>query len=314
MTQPKALTQALADWPSVSVIIPVLNDEAGLTRCLAALAQQTYPRSRFESIVIDNGSDQIEGLQRLAAVHQATLIQELAPGAYAARNAGIALATGEIIAFTDADCIPAPDWLERGVEQLEQHPDCGLVVGRVDVFPQDRERPNLVEVYQMVTAFRQDHFLQQFRGGATANVFTRRSVMETVGGFNPELKSFGDFEWGQRIYGAKYSQIYAPDVRVEHPTRPTWAALRKQTLRDAGGFYDYFVGRQGRGAQRHITLVKMVFLDLIPPVNFAVSTFRDKRLKTLRQRLGVAWVFCCIRYLNAFEKIRLWLGGTSIQG
>lgn len=311
MTQPKALTQALADWPSVSVIIPVLNDEAGLTRCLAALAQQTYPRSRFESIVIDNGSDQIEGLQRLAAVHQATLIQELAPGAYAARNAGIALATGEIIAFTDADCIPAPDWLERGVEQLEQHPDCGLVVGRVDVFPQDRERPNLVEVYQMVTAFRQDHFLQQFRGGATANVFTRRSVMETVGGFNPELKSFGDFEWGARIFAAGYRQQYVPAVRVRHPARHSWQEITQKNARVSGGVYDRFMPDKGSWWQRQKALLRLVWDDFFYDGAVFSTILRHRGLAQPGQKVRLVLVVGWLRCLSAIEKIRLHFGGVS---
>src|SRR5687767_14260928 len=97
--------------PSVSVIIPVYNDTERLLRCLEALEAQTYPRNRFEVIVVDNGSDVpvADTLNRHAGC--AILVTEPRPGGFVARNAGIERASGEILAFTDADCLPAASWL-----------------------------------------------------------------------------------------------------------------------------------------------------------------------------------------------------------
>lgn len=97
----------------VSVIIPVLNDSERLKLCLEALEHQTYPKKLYEVIVVDNGSDQSIG-SVVSKFTQATATAESHPGSYVARNKGILIAQGDIIAFTDADCIPALDWIEKG--------------------------------------------------------------------------------------------------------------------------------------------------------------------------------------------------------
>src|SRR5262245_46024865 len=103
--------------PFVSVIIPVYNNPDGLRRCLHALEAQTYPKSRYEIIVVDNGSD-TPPADMVRAFDRVTLLEEAVPSSYAARNRGLAQARGEVIAFTDSDCIPAPDWLAHGVANL----------------------------------------------------------------------------------------------------------------------------------------------------------------------------------------------------
>src|ERR1044071_6513252 len=105
--------------PFVSVIVPVWNDSARLDRCLRALEEQTYPGDLYEVVVVDNGSD--EPLGPVIERHgRASLVRETKPGSYAARNTGLAHARGEVVAFTDADCLPAPDWIEQGVARLRR--------------------------------------------------------------------------------------------------------------------------------------------------------------------------------------------------
>ena len=101
----------------VSVIIPVYNDAERLKLCLDALARQTYPGDRYEVIVVDNGSQQDPELVT-SRYEQVTLAHEACRGSYAARNTGLALARGDVLAFTNSDCIPAADWIEHGVARL----------------------------------------------------------------------------------------------------------------------------------------------------------------------------------------------------
>jgi len=97
--------------PFVSVIIPVYNDPIRLRTCLQALEEQTYPKSMYAVIVVDNGSDEsIEPI--VAEFSQMKTSYEPHPRSYAARNKSLSPARGEVIAFTDSDCIPAPDWIE----------------------------------------------------------------------------------------------------------------------------------------------------------------------------------------------------------
>ena len=108
--------------PRVSVIVPVLDGASCIDRCLEALLAQTYPSHRVELIVVDNGSR--DATPDRVRTHPVTLLVERSVRSpYAARNAGIQRASGEVIAFTDADCVPAKDWLERGVAALER--ECG---------------------------------------------------------------------------------------------------------------------------------------------------------------------------------------------
>ena len=103
----------------VSVIIPVYNDSARVKICLEALEKQTYPQNLYEVIVVDNASDEYPAIKDVVCqFSQAIAAYESRPGSYAARNKGISLAKGDIIAFTDADCIPAKNWIEKGVANL----------------------------------------------------------------------------------------------------------------------------------------------------------------------------------------------------
>src|SRR5690606_35890511 len=99
----------------------------------------------------DNGSsppiDEI-----VSEFSHAKLVIEPKRGSYAARNKGIATAKGDIFAFTDSDCIPEFDWLEKGVTHLQNCPECGLVGGQVKVFPKTKN-PTGVELFEMLYAF-----------------------------------------------------------------------------------------------------------------------------------------------------------------
>lgn len=214
--------------PFVSVIIPVLEDEERLGVCLEALAAQTYPRDAFEVIVVDNGSSPPVRVDRA----RARLLVEPRPGSYAARNTGIAAARGEIIAFTDADCLPAPDWLEAGVRRLVAEPGCGLVAGEIEVFCQDRERPTAAELYELhCGGFPQRRFVEQDGFGATANLFATRAAIEAVGGFDATLLSAGDVDFGERVRGAGHRLVYEPRAVVRHPARRAMKNLLLRAVR-----------------------------------------------------------------------------------
>jgi glycosyltransferase involved in cell wall biosynthesis len=294
--------------PLVSIIIPVYNDSQRLKTCLEALSRQSYPQDCYEIIVVDNGSE-TEEAQRITAIvqtcPQARLTVENTPGSYAARNRGIHLAQGEILAFTDADCIPATQWLEAGVQQLQSVPNCGLVAGKIEIFFQNPERLTPVELFEKVTAFEQQKYVEKEQYGATANLFTSKKVMDKVGNFNAEVKSSGDVDWGKRVAAAGYQQVYAEQVCVAHPARFSWQQIHKRTARLVGGKYDL---------KRHKTsLFNDLTRDFVPPVNFAIATFQDNRLKTIAEKTKVILVMVFIRYIGAWEKIRLILGGASVR-
>jgi hypothetical protein len=104
--------------PEISVLIPHLDDPGNLAVCIKALRNQTLASDRYEIVVCDNGSQC--GLQPVwQAAGGATVVTTAEKGAGPARNAAFAASRGRILAFTDSDCIPANDWLEKGLAALE---------------------------------------------------------------------------------------------------------------------------------------------------------------------------------------------------
>lgn len=298
--------------PFVSVIIPVFNDTARLRGCLDALARQTYPRARHEVVVVDNGSsDDVRAA--LGQVEGAIFAVERRPGSYAARNAGIAVARGEVLAFTDSDCLPQPDWIERGVARLLADPACGLVAGGITLFSHDPARPTAAELYERVTAFPQQKYVEKYHYGATANLFARRAVFARVGPFDAALASGGDREWGQRVHAAGLPLVYADEARVLHPARRTFAELSRKVARVTGGIEQLRARRPGSLRP----FAKALLRDLLPPLGKIRGVWRDPRLAGAGQRLRVTGVLLALRYAQAWARLRARLrrpGGAQPGG
>lgn len=223
--------------PLVSVIIPVFNDTERLETCLRALQRQTYPPDSFEVVVVDNGSSQdLRPTQK--RFPNVRFEREDKPGSYAARNLGVEVSRGSILAFTDSDCIPHPCWIEAGVCKMLQSENAGLVGGPINVFPALAHSPTAVEVYDMVLSFPQHLFIAQWNFSATANLFTSRRVINSVGDFNADLKSGGDFEWGRRVKAAGFDLYYVPELEVAHPARRSLLQIIGKARRIEGGHHD----------------------------------------------------------------------------
>jgi glycosyltransferase involved in cell wall biosynthesis len=303
------------DHPFVSVIIPVYNDAKRLTLCLSALEQQTYPQAQYEVIVIDNASDPEQNIAGVVAQFGQTIAAyEAVPGSYAARNTGIDIARGEVIAFTDADCIPAPNWIETGVSALLSTPNCGLVAGRIEIFFQNPDCLTSVELYESVMAFQQQEHLEKYQYGSTANVFTFKRVLNQVGRFDAAVKSNGDYEWGRRVAAAGFQQRYAADVCIAHPARRTFAELFKRTTRLAGGIYDAQIQKRASLIDRNKLFFRIALEIFFSPMMFALNVIKDDRLKTIDQKIRVSLITFAVKYLIVAEMLRLKLGGVSSRG
>jgi glycosyltransferase involved in cell wall biosynthesis len=293
--------------PLVSVIVPVFNDNERLQRCLSALRAQSYPANRFEVIVVDNSSEQAP---EWISVQYPDIIlgQEPQPGSYAARNKGIKLAHGKILAFTDSDCVPTEDWVEKGVERLLSIPAAGIVGGKVEFFFHDDQKPTAVELYDSIRYMQQDKNITNTRYAATANLFTLREVIERVGIFDASLGSGGDREWGQRVDARGYDLIYGEDVVVRHPARHTLRQLFRKKVRVVGGIHQW--KKQTGYAIYHFEFIKTIALDLSPPVRFARRLVKDNRVEGGWNKLKVTLVFMLDKYVSAWARIRLQLGAN----
>ena len=291
--------------PFVSVVIPVINDTERLKKCLQALEKQTYPKDRYEIIVVDNGSkEDTEAIVKKFS--NAVFAREDYPTLHAARNKGISIAKGEVLAFTDADCIPALDWIEKGVNALENNPGCGLAAGKVEIFFRDPKRPTTAELFEKITAFRQEEYIKKWHFAAPANAFTLKSVVDKVGSFDGTLKSGADVEWGSRIFKTGYRQIYARDVCVQHPARQTLKQVLSKHTRVVGGLYDI--------RKKKDYPLKQFIMDLKddwPRLNDCINIILDKRVNPITQRAKVIAICLFVKGARFFEMIRLRSGATS---
>jgi glycosyltransferase involved in cell wall biosynthesis len=204
----------------VSVVIPARDAEAMIGRTVAAVVAQELDGG-FEVVVVDDGST--DGTAETARAAGARVVSNAtARGPADARNAGVAASTAPLIAFIDADCIPAPGWLRAGVSALE-HAD--LVQGRVEPEPGVPVGP-----FDHVITVRDESGLYE-----TANLFVRREWFERVGGFRPFLDPadghFGEdlvFGWEVRRAGGRTT--FAADALVYHEVveRPASAWLEER--------------------------------------------------------------------------------------
>lgn len=119
------MTSPPATAPTVSVVIPVKDDDVELARCLAALREQTRPVD--EIVVVDNGSTDASAAVAVAAGARVKHCEH--PGIPAASARGFDVATGDLILRLDADCIPAPTWVAAVVEAFSRRPSAGAATG-----------------------------------------------------------------------------------------------------------------------------------------------------------------------------------------
>lgn len=212
--------------PQVSVIIPVYNDADRLQRCLQSVESQSYLREHYEVIVVDNGStDHIVSVQ--TAFPNMRFVREHKRGPAAARNTGVKVAAHDIIAFTDADCMPEPNWLEQGVRAFLELPTEGIVGGRVMSTFVKPDHPTFIERYDAITYFRQQWNVEVQHFSATANTITHRSLFNQIGGFDERYHTAAleDIDWGLRAHKAGYPLAYSADMIVKHPARQTLRSL-----------------------------------------------------------------------------------------
>jgi glycosyltransferase involved in cell wall biosynthesis len=283
------------------VIIPVRDDGDGLAECLLGLSRQDQA-APFEVVVVDNNSRESPS----GVVEQfpwARLVAEPRPGSYVARNTGVAESRSQVLAFIDSDCRPAPDWLALGLARLREAGEAAFVAGAVQISVRDPEAPSAAEIYDLMTAFRQEHYLRRYSFSGAGNLWVRREVFEQVGPFDARLISSGDREWGQRAHAAGIPGIYAPDVRVTHPARTSVAELRRKVHR-------LQVGEHQLRRLRNQPDFDASFLKHLarPPIRTMIRSLPRVEPATPWSKARYMAVALFLHYLHAFERLRVVLG------
>ncbi len=209
--------------PFVSVIVPVYNGERHIANCIKSLLLLNYPSSKVEIIIVDNDSK--DSTDRIIQEHPVIYLKEdKIHTSYAARNAGLKRSRGEIIAFTDSDCIVDKDWILKAVDCFRDE-KVGCVAGRIEGYSPS----NYIEEYLIRT-----HTLTQGSSrflpyAQTANAIYRKKVFDAVGLFEERWTSGGDADltWRMLLHSG-YKIVECSDSLVYHVHRSTLKGFFKQ--------------------------------------------------------------------------------------
>jgi glycosyltransferase involved in cell wall biosynthesis len=208
--------------PTVSVIVPTRNRADWLAYVFHALARQVYPSELVEVLVVDNSStdDTEEVVRRWADVHpfRVRFYRKANEGPASSRNHAAARAGSEVLAFTDSDCMPEPNWLLNGVRALQD--GVGLVTG--PIIARRTLDTHFFFNAQLGMVLRDDGLYR------TASLFVHRSLFVALGGFD-EAFALGpggavlggeDTDFGWRLKRSGQRAVFRPDVSVVHLATP----------------------------------------------------------------------------------------------
>jgi glycosyltransferase involved in cell wall biosynthesis len=215
-------TMEPSEYPFLSVIIPVYNDNIGLQKLLPTIMQQSYPQAKYEVIVVDNKSCQdVTKITKHFRVKLST--ENDIQSSYAARNKGIQQARGEVLVFIDSDCQASNDWLYEGIKKMHQT-GSDMVGGNV-VFSFSGKNTS-AEYYDAVVFLQTEEKVKQGFCG-TANMFVKSSVFNSLGMFPQNVKSGGDIFFSKKATISGFKLVYSPKAIVYHPTRRFWSLAKK---------------------------------------------------------------------------------------
>jgi glycosyltransferase involved in cell wall biosynthesis len=224
-----------AGGPLFSVVVPFKNAARFLPGCLDALSRQTYGRAEF--ILVDNNSTDnswgiVKDFMGARGEGRMSLKREKTPGPGAARNTGAGAASGEWLVFTDADCLPDPEWLADLAEIVQKQPDLGAIAGSILPAPSANLVSRFLGMYTLLpnrTAQLFSSYTLVQGGFPSANLAVRREVFKKTGGF-PQDRFWGeDHELCRRIYQTGHSIQTATNAKVQHIHRETVSALCRQS-------------------------------------------------------------------------------------
>jgi GT2 family glycosyltransferase len=194
--------------PFVSVVIPVRDDAEGLRRCLKSV-EGAHHATRVEIVVVDNGSRD----DSAAVAREAGAVVIAAPGerVSAARNLGAAAASGDLLAFVDADHVIAADWLQQVITRLQADP-------RAAAFGAPYLSPPGAGLVQRAYDLLRSHasVAGEVEWLGTGNLVVKRDLFSRIGGFDSTLETCEDVDFCRRVRASGHRLVSDPALRSVH--------------------------------------------------------------------------------------------------
>lgn len=217
--------------PLVSVIVAAYNGERFLRQTLESLFAQDYPQ--YEAVFVDDGSE--DGTGDIAQSFPVRYLRQENRGLPAARNAGLEIARGELVAFLDDDDLLPPTKLSVQVGYLLEHPETGCVLGRQEWIVEEGVEPPVLKP---------DPFFGVPGGIQFVSAMIRREVLQALGGFDPTYRYAEDRDLFVRLreHGVKidvtedlvlYKRLHGANMTMNPPeTHPLLRSLREKLGRE----------------------------------------------------------------------------------
>jgi glycosyltransferase involved in cell wall biosynthesis len=224
------MTQS-GDYPTISVIVPVLNMDKTIRTTMDSLMNLEYPDEKLEIIVVDGMSR--DETRNIVEEYPVRLVDQEGNGLNAARNTGIKFSSGELLAYTDGDCVIPNDWAIKIANNFED-PVIGFVGGTMYGYNRSNPLSNYMDesFFQVTPGFRirietTDLRLMQFPAGA--NMAFRRRALARVKFFDENINyGFDDLQPVEEMGFKGFWIILDPEVRILHQHRSTLRGLFKQ--------------------------------------------------------------------------------------
>jgi len=199
----------------ISVVIPAYNAAQTIGSCLAALSNQSLEPTLYEIIVVDDGST--DGTGRIAKDSGAKVISQPRSWPAAARNSGVEYAGGEIVCFTDADCVPNSNWLDVGCKGIYATRQRSLVARFVQLEYEDK--------YDLLRRQEYIDFID------THSAAYRREVLQVNNGFDSRFHYLEDQELSFRFAARGYKMVFQPRATVCHLHAATLTQYTRKKIR-----------------------------------------------------------------------------------
>ncbi|OGJ54733.1 hypothetical protein A3D11_01430 [Candidatus Peribacteria bacterium RIFCSPHIGHO2_02_FULL_49_16] len=209
--------------PRASIIVPVHNAEHTIAECIESLLNLDYPKEHLEIIVVENASTDETPAALFRYRNDIRILQEPWKSRSAARNRGLWHATGDVIAFTDADCMVERQWLRRIIAPLHDE-RIGVVGGKILAKTPcnsiGKWSEHLFDHAAAIHTFHPPYAI-------TANWASRTSVLTERGGFDEAFPRCEDVDLSWRIFQAGYCFLYEPRAVVYHRNKDTVFGLMR---------------------------------------------------------------------------------------
>ncbi len=235
--------------PFITVIIPFCNAEEYIEKCIQGLLAQDFSQDGYEIIMINNNSTDASAaiVQRYPEI---TLLEEKKQGAYAARNCGILHAKGDILAFTDSDCVVEVHWLQYIAKAMENS-NTVIVLGSRQPIINSLALGLLMSYENVKKAYVFNSDVKELYFGHTNNMAVRRSVFDLVGLFSERARGADTIFVQHTVAQSSSDHVrYCDDMSVIH--------MEIKSLKS------YYVKMflHGRSAGRHKNIAKIQFLTM----------------------------------------------------